>query len=261
MTDITITLHNPTTGQSESMPMANSMTVAEVLELGKALLGMESATGLAKDGKLLTPQSSSLAQVGVASGDLLAVVSTSSWSRPVPPAPASDGQGELDFSSLLAGARTAGGASSVSSRQATTSATSGNSSKTPVYYESMTLADATEYNPHPHAIVTLLQTKEHLFKELRFRSPMLASKLEGKDFDRAVVIWREEMVKGSIGAATAISQSILKENEMKKRIAQNPNDAEAASYFQRKKNKQLVDEQYHQTIQEYPERYDQCDAS
>lgn len=234
------------------------MTVAEVLELAKALLGMDAATALTKDGKVLTPQSSSLAQVGVTNGDLLAAISTPPTRQHAnqqqqrqqmqrPGAAASGGGGGLDFSSLLAGAGTSAPPSSAAARYA------GSTSKTPVYYQGMTLADATEYNPHPEAIVLLLQTKDHLFKELRFRNPMLAAKLDGQPFDRAVVIWRDEMVKGSIGAAAAISQSILKENTMKERIERDPNDAEAKAYFERKKNKQLVDEQYHQTIQEYPE--------
>ena len=86
---------------------------------------------------------------------------------------------------------------------------------------------------------------------------MLASKIDGKPFDQAVRIWREEITKSSINAATQISQSLLKEKTMKQRIEANPNDADAKAYFEKKKNKQLVDEQYHQTVQEYPERYDE----
>ena len=45
---------------------------------------------------------------------------------------------------------------------------------------------------------------------------------------------------------------------MQQRIEANPDDADAKAYFEKKKNKQLVDEQYHQTVQEYPERYDEA---
>ena len=150
MSDITITLHNPLTGQSESLPIANTMTVAEVLELAKALLVTDAATSLSKDGKALGPLTASLAQAGVTNGDLLLVVPPRHQTRQQQQRPASiptsaqapggGGSGGLDFSNLLAGS----GASPSSSSSA--AQPSMNQSKTPVYYQGMQLADAMEYN-------------------------------------------------------------------------------------------------------------------
>jgi DNA damage-inducible protein 1 len=108
-------------------------------------------------------------------------------------------------------------------------------------------------NKHPKAFIQLLQTHEHLFKELNYHSPMLAMKLQNQPYEQAVQIWRDELVKGSIQGATAISDAYHKEKTMQARIQANPNDAEAKLYFEQKQNRQLVQEQYRHCMDEYPE--------
>jgi DNA damage-inducible protein 1 len=233
--DITITLHNPQTGQSESMPLSNTLTLQEVIEFSQALVGVQGHDlVLTKDGKPLTPLTMTLAQAGVTDGDLLAVI------RPRAPAPAPRPAtgGGLDFSSLLGGAAASAPV---------------NDNPTPFYYAGMTINDAMEANKHPKAFVKLLQEHQHLFKELSFHNPVLASKLANQPYERAVQIWREELVKGSISSAAAISNTFHKEREFTERLKNDPNDAQAKAYFEEKKRKQLVNEQYRQAMQEYPE--------
>jgi len=241
MSDITITLCNPATGQSESMPVAPTLTVSELLEWSKALLGMEGNLLLIKDGKTIsTISSQTISQAGVGNGDLIVVMN----SRAAPPAPAprpaATGGGGLDFSNLL-------GASAPSAASAS------NNNPAPIYYAGMTLSDAMISNPHPNAIVKLLQEHSHLFKELNYHNPILAGKLKNKPYKQAVTIWREDRVKGSISSAAAMTQAFHKEKEFKRRLQQNPQDKEAKEYFESKRRKHEVQLQYQQAMQEYPE--------
>lgn len=61
------------------------------------------------------------------------------------------------------------------------------------------------------------------------------------------------MVTLSIRSATARSQTFHKEKAFRQRLEQNPNDAEAKAYFEQKDSQMLVNEQYQQAMQEYPE--------
>ena len=236
MSDITITLCNPSTGQSESMPVAPSLTINELLDWSRALLGMEGNLVLVKDGNPLSTPTQTLSQAGIANGDLLVVM------KPRAPAPAPAPSGGLDFSNLLSGS---------SSSSAAASAT--NDKPTPIDYDGMSLADAVMSNPHPKAIVKVLQDHNHLFKELNYHNPILASKLQNQPYEQAVKIWREDRVKGSISSAAAISQAMHKERDFTRRLQQNPNDAQAKEYFETKKRKEKVNQQYQQAMQEYPE--------
>ncbi|KAL3903615.1 MAG: hypothetical protein SGILL_010379 [Bacillariaceae sp.] len=245
--DITITLHNPQTGQSESMPLSNTLTLKEVIEFSQALIGVQGTLDslvLAKDGKALQPLTATLAQAGVNNGDLLAVVAKRQQRQAPAPRPAAAGSGGvgLDFSNLLGGG--GGGAAAMPVV---------NNNPTPFYFAGMTINDAMESNKHPKAFIKLLQTHDHLFKELSFHNPVLASKLANQPYERAVQIWREELVKGSISGAAAISQTYHKERDFTERLQKNPNDAAAKEYFEGKKRKQQVNEQYRQAMQEYPE--------
>ena len=143
MSDITITICNPQTGQSESIPVANTMTIGEVIEFAKALLGMSGNLVIAKDGRPLASAAQSLAQAGVVNGDLLVVMPASV--RPPAPAPAAP-PGGLDFSNLLGSSASApapapGGLNFSN----LLGAVSGNiDNPTPVFYEGMSLEDAVE---------------------------------------------------------------------------------------------------------------------
>ena len=265
MSDITVTLCNPQTGQSESIPVSTTLTVQELIEWSKALLGMDGDVVLMKDGQPLTNNASqSLTQAGVANGDLLVVMKVAA--RPPVPAPVSSsaaaaaggrGGGGLDFSNLLGSASApapAGGGLNFGNLLASAGASrSSTNNPTPIYYPEMSFHEALEHNPHPKAIVKLIQDHQHLFKEFNFRNPVLAQKLHGQSYENAVKIWRESIVKGSIQSSVEISQTLNKDRDFKLRLQQNPEDKEAKEYFEGKKNKKLVEQQYMQAMQEYPE--------
>jgi hypothetical protein len=123
MSDITITLCDPQTGQSESLPVANTMIVNEVIEFSKALLGMSGNLVLVKDGKPLTNPSQSLMQAGAGGGLDFSSLLGSSSNAAAAAAPAAGGG--LNFSNLLASATV-------------------NDNPTPVYYAGMSFLDALE---------------------------------------------------------------------------------------------------------------------
>jgi hypothetical protein len=98
-----------------------------------------------------------------------------------------------------------------------------------------------------------LQTHAHLSKELNYHSPLLASQLQNQPYEKAVEIWRNHMVKGSIQSANALSQNFHKEKLFQKRLQANPDDEEAKAFFDSKRKRQLVQQHYHQAMEEYPE--------
>ena len=237
MSDFTITVVNPRSGQTETLPLdPSSTTVQEVIGFAQAIFGLDNNNhlGLYKHGAKLN-NTSTLRSAGVVSGDLLAVQEPPR--RPAAaPVSAPPAAGGLDFSSLL-GAAPAPPPSTAR----------------PVYYPGMSLDDAIMHNPHPEAFISLLQSKEHLFKELRYHNPALASKLDRQPAATAVAIWRESLVKGAISTAARRTEEFHEKDQMTKRLANNPNDPEAKEYFASIERKKKVEEQYYQMMEEYPE--------
>ena len=110
--------------------------------------------------------------------------------------------------------------------------------------------------PHStHKINFYIQTHSiHLLVEFSSAQPHLAQQIQQAPTpEKAVEIWRKEMVTSSIRAAASKSQTLLKERTFRQRLQQNPNDAEAKEYFDKKNSQMLVNEQYLQAMQEYPE--------
>jgi len=262
MSEITITLCYSASGASESMPVLPSMSIADCLEFARALLGIEGDLVIAKDGKRLV--GATLRDAGVQHGDILVVVKNNPQIvRPPPPAAA----GGLDFSNLLGSTAAScpaptsvshggggGGGGGLDFSNLLSSSSSRNTSPTPpVYYPGMNLDNAMQHNPHPEAIVKLLQTHSHLTKELNYHNPVLANKLQNQPYEKAVEIWRSHVVKGSIQNANAITQSFHQEQQFQSRLQQNPDDEEAKSFFDSKRKRPLVQQHYHQAMEEYPE--------
>eukprot|EP00533_Pseudo-nitzschia_delicatissima_P003864 CAMPEP_0116091874 /NCGR_PEP_ID=MMETSP0327-20121206/7738_1 /TAXON_ID=44447 /ORGANISM="Pseudo-nitzschia delicatissima, Strain B596" /LENGTH=449 /DNA_ID=CAMNT_0003583255 /DNA_START=99 /DNA_END=1448 /DNA_ORIENTATION=- len=254
MSDITITLHDPSTGRSESMPVPNTLSIQEVLDLGKALLDLEgeSEVVVTKYGKVLGEPNSSktLQEAGVANGDLLAFLKPKRRAPPPPPP-----SGALDFSSLLGNAQASAAASASGLNFSGLLAPQNNhNDDKPVYYPGMSFEEALESNPHPKIVVELLQKHDHLFKEFNYHMPLLARQIQqAPNFEKAVEIWRKEMVTNSIRSAAATSSVFHKERAFRQRLQQNPHDTEAKEYFDKKNSQALVNEQYMQAMQEYPE--------
>lgn len=233
-------------GVSESLPVSlTTMTVKELSEWCSALLGLQGDVQLFKDGRALDP-AMKLEQAGVRHGDLLAAQQQANASNnnniaAVPPPPPA-AVGGLDFSNLLAGASAAsagggggaagqGGGLDFSSLLGQGAAMMGSSNTEPIYYSGMTLNEAWDNNPKPEHIIKLLQAEERLFKELNYHQPMLANKIRNQPYEKAVQIWREEIIKGGIQQAMARTNTFHKENEMKRRLQENSNDEEVSSFL------------------------------
>jgi Aspartyl protease len=265
MTEFSVTLVNAASGQSETLPVSPTTLLSELSEWAVALFGINNANAsqlhLFKDGKRIVHATSlSLQAAGIQSGDVLAVQQQhrapqsggGGGSRVAAPNAASgggSGGGGLDFSSLLAGvsAPSAGGGSGGGGGGGDDSST------VPVYYPGMSLMDAMEYNPHPRQFCTLLQTKEHLFKELRYHDPQTAAKLQSKSLDEAVQIWRENCVRGGISQAMKQTNAFHERQDMEKRLQNDPNDEIAMAYFAKQDAKKKVQQQYLEMMNEYPE--------
>lgn len=264
-TEFSVTLVNAASGQSESLPVSPTTLLSELVEWAAALFGHANASQLHlfKDGKRINNNTSSaglsLQAAGIQSGDVLAVQRAQSQSvrgggggggsRAAPTTASSGGGGGLDFSSLLAG---------VSSQQPAAAAAGGASgggedSIVPVYYPGMHLAEAMEYNPHPRQFCTLLKNHEHLFKELRYYNPQIATKLQSVSLDEAVQIWRETCVRGGISNAMKQTNAFHERQDMEKLLQANPDDAIAKAYFSKADAKKKVQEQYVEMMNEYPE--------
>lgn len=255
MSEFAVTVVDAASGRTETLPLAPSTTIAEVIGFAQALFGISGEIHISNNGKRLEP-SSSLSNAGVVNGDMLAVqrrTSRPTSSAATAPATATTGGGGLDFSNLLnqssapVAASTSGGLnfSNLLSQPA--------AQPTEVYYPGMSLDDAMMHNPHPRAFVSLLKAKDHLFKELRYHNPPLASKIEKVPMEKAVEIWKEEIVKGGIASAVKRTTHFHKNEEMTRRLAANPEDKEAREFFAEIERKKNVEEQYIQMMEQYPE--------
>eukprot|EP00934_Nitzschia_sp_Nitz4_P003983 Nitzschia sp. Nitz4//scaffold21_size171442//66690//68021//NITZ4_002160-RA/size171442-processed-gene-0.48-mRNA-1//-1//CDS//3329542408//3973//frame0 len=250
MSEITITLCNPLTGQSESIPVSPSMSIDECLEFARAILGITGDVVLVKDGRLVAGPS--LSQAGVANGDLLVVMKPQlpAAPRPTPvPAPAPSG-GDLDFSNLFAMANMGGSNTNTNSSSAPAAA-----SGEPhiVYFNGMSFEEAVAHNPHPRSIVKLLQQNQTLFKALNYHRPQLAQKIKDQPYEKAVQIWREDIARASIQSASAVTQNYHKVQDFQRRLRENPDDDEAKAFFDKERKQRLVQQQYFEAMQEYPE--------
>jgi hypothetical protein len=255
MSEITITLTSLITGASESISVSPKITVDELMEWAVALLSPPDNFVLFKDGKPVMSLNQTLEQCGIVHGDLLAVQTGQQRTQTAPAvtgtASGTD-SGGLDFSSLIGGAVPPSSGGTLNFSNLIASAPS-RTPPPPVYYEGMSLHDAMMHNPHPQTFVELLMEHISLFKELNYHQPLLAEKLRGKSVADATNVWREELTKGSIRGAMAQTERLVKENTMRKKLAENPNDPEAKAYFEKLENQKLIMEQYRTVMNDYPE--------
>lgn len=278
--EITITLMNASCGSTESLCIsASATTLTEIVDFSRAFFGheLDVEIHLFRDGKRLNDKRSLTAKAaGIKSGDVIVVMTSAtnadmSLSRRVQGAATSapNTTGTLDFSSLLAQHPTAGnirnGAVATSSipHQQQHTLMDGNILKfqtEPVQWEKINLDDAIQYNPDPDCFAAILfafDSHPNLFKELNHRFPALAKRLRDSydnfGIPAAANVWREEMVKGSIHRAFHEMTEQSKKTEMQRKLAANPSDSEALTYFANQKNQQLIDSQYQMVMDQYPE--------
>ena len=117
----------------------------------------------------------------------------------------------------------------------------------------MNLEEAMQYNPHPQTFIQLLFSNESLWKELNYYQPALAAKLNKQSIMEATRIWRDECVKGGIRAAMKVTEQRHKDKAMKLKRDLHPDDEEAKSYFLKQESMALIQQQYFQMQQEFPE--------
>lgn len=229
-----VTIVAASSGQSETLPVSlGTTTVKDLSEWCVALFGMQGEVHLLKDGRRLDPEMK-LDQAGVTHGDLLAAQEASAQRQQQQPA-AGAPAGGLDFSSLLQSSLPAAGAA----QGAPVAASSGggldfsnllmqqapaNNTDEPVYYNGMHWQEAWDNNPKPEHIVKLLQTHDNLFKQFNYHVPHLIEKIQGQPYEKAVQIWREQILKYGIQGAMKSTNNYHKEQDFKRRLQENPND-------------------------------------
>eukprot|EP00591_Stephanopyxis_turris_P007299 CAMPEP_0195525842 /NCGR_PEP_ID=MMETSP0794_2-20130614/26498_1 /TAXON_ID=515487 /ORGANISM="Stephanopyxis turris, Strain CCMP 815" /LENGTH=480 /DNA_ID=CAMNT_0040656389 /DNA_START=51 /DNA_END=1493 /DNA_ORIENTATION=+ len=284
--EISVTLVNSINGQTETISVSSQQTTLnELADFGIALFSLESSGNnelqLIKDGNVVysrkSDQSSNgddgkkaLADSVIQTGDLILVtIKKASRGQPTGGRQQQAAAGTingLDFSSLLGAATNAAPASNNNNGAALSfsipgleaAAATSSASQTPIEWSGMSLEDAISKNPNPELFIKILHddTKHpNIMKELNYHSPNLASKIKSANGNTkaAAKIWREEMIKGSIGRAIAVTKDTSEEQEMKHRLHLNPMDEEANAYFGKKIQKENVERQYKEMMDQYPE--------
>jgi hypothetical protein len=240
--------------------------LGDLANFAVALLGLSDPISLTKDSRLLftsgSPDSTKpLQSVGLTNGDLILCGPPPRQNPPAAPAPAATGG--LDFSALLNSASASASASAPMPVPPSNGGLTFNLAglgasmkKGPVEWEGMTLDDAMAHNPNPDNLVPLLLNEAkhpNLLKELNYHSPVMAQKLRQAGVKEGPRVYREEIVKGSIKGALYKVETSQKEVDMRTRLQQNPNDAEAAEYFDKRTRAKRVDAQYRQMMEDFPE--------
>lgn len=195
-----------------------------------------------KDGTPIVKLDQTLQEAGIRNGDMLVIQP----SRTV----------EVSSSANATSTRVTGGsaASLAPSGGLDFSALLGTTpSAQPVSFPGMTLDEAMYHNPHPQAFIQLLFSNPTMFNQLNYHRPELADRLRGKSELEATSIWREELTKGSIRGAMAQTERRLREENMKKKLKDDQNDPEAKAYFQKEESKKLIEVQYRNVLENYPE--------
>ena len=234
-----------------------------------------------------------LSTVGIENGDVIAVVKQQaapsnsrtgvSSSSGVQSSNTANSSGGLDFSSLLAATPSTTSSSTVNTNlsvatssgnsggltfnlpllNAQTSLTSNRRSTSstinaaPVEWEGMNLDDAIARNQSPeNFIAVLLNTTKHpnLLKELNYHNPTIANKLKNApNHSAAVQIWRQMKQSSVLNATLTKTMTAQTETEMRRRLMANPMDADANKYFGEQIQKENVQRQYEQMMEQFPE--------
>jgi hypothetical protein len=249
---ISITIVHVTTGKAESLVLLHSATLLELEQLSVGLLDLNLPINLMKDGVILD-SSKTLLEAGVRDGEILSVHEVYDLKYSIPNS-SNSAAAQLDFSSLLTGATSmASHTSIVRESSADTSSWMKVATPEPFYYRGMSLDEAVSHNPHPRAFAKIIMENESLFKELNHHHPLLAEKMKNKSLEEITSLWRDEIVKGSIRAAHSHTERIIQEVKMRDQLSSNPADVEALQFFKDKENRELINAQYQNLMENYPE--------
>ena len=282
---------NPTTGQTETLPVEASTIISEMLQLAAPLLGLDPSSCTLMINQRTLDLSSSVGTAGVNENDLLLVMprlsSQSSSSTAARAAPVPRETGALDFSALLNGGGGGGGLSSAGGGGASgggldfsnllggIGATSSSSisgggggsnslnliphgltrqNSSAVQWQGMTLDDVFQNNTNPAHIVEVIRAQPAVWKELNYHNAELATKLgPDVDMDTAIATMRKHIMSNSQQSFLGNYEKRRTEQEMETRLAKNPYDVEANNYFGEKIAQANIDEQCKQMMAEYPE--------
>jgi len=260
--EITITIAS-TNASSESLTIPSSLSTAELFEIASALLNLPPNSQILKDGRvIMNSENVTLRSCGINNGDLIYIVpNVQNQPQPRQPQPAPMNTGGLDFSSLLGSATSAPPPPSNSNLTFNIAgleyaAAKSNEQKKSVEWDGMTLDDALAQNSNPAFFIPVLFSPKHpnLLKELNYHNPTLCKRLkDAGSIEAAIATFRDEQLKGGMIRAMSTIETKTKEEEMTKRLRQDPLDAEANSYFGEKIKKENVEAQYRQMMEEYPE--------
>jgi Aspartyl protease len=238
---ITITIVHAVSGKTEALALLSSATLLELAQLSMGLFGLNSSINLMKDGVLLD-SSKTLLGAGVKNGDILSAHEFFGLKSDITAA-SNSSVTQLDFSSLLSGAT-----GSTQSKHKNIG-----SEPESYFYPGMSLDEAIHHNSHPRSFAKILMENESLFKELNYHHPLLAEKMKNKSLEEITSLWRDEIVKGSIRAAHSYTERAMNEENMRKRLSGNPADVEALQFFKDKESTELINAQYQNVMENYPE--------
>ena len=258
-----ITITSPETGLTESLPVDPTTIAGDLVQLSAPLLGVDPASSVLSFNQKALDPASTLRDAGIADNELLLVLPRSHFR----PSVAASGQpatqpatqppftlsGGLDFSALLAGGGDGGrGVDNGLNLIPATALTRQNT--TAVQWAGMSLDDVFQNNPNPAHIVEVIRAHPNVWKELNYHDSVLAVKLApGADLLSAIATVREHIMTNSQRSFMGSYEARRIEAHMEARLAQNPYDVEANTYFGNKIAQANVDEQYKQMMAEYPE--------
>ena len=122
----------------------------------------------------------------------------------------------------------------------------------PVYWDGMDLGQVMGANKNPAHIVQIVQSKPQLMLQANFHNEELAQ-IFRKDAKTATKELTKFLMFNSAFSAMSKLKKEGEEEEMKARLEKNKDDEEAKKYFKEKERKQIIDEQYFNIMNEYPE--------
>jgi hypothetical protein len=275
-----VTVIDPDSGATESLPVEPSTSVGDLLQLSSSLLNVDpSSSVLLLNQRPMNP-TDTVGGAGVGENDLLLVVrsapsmnnastappttlSSAPSTNNVPAAaPATTG---LDFSSIFnrdderevgraSGRHNGGLGLAGGGLNLIPAAALARQNSSTVQWAGMSLDDVFQNNTNPAHIVEVIRSQPNVWKELNYHNSDLAAKLSpDADRDSAVETMRRHLLDSSQQTFMGNYELRRTEAEMEARLASNPYDLEANKYFGDKIAQANVDEQYKQMMTEYPE--------
>eukprot|EP00924_Labyrinthula_sp_SR-Ha-C_P013028 maker-scaffold_12-snap-gene-7.49-mRNA-1 protein AED:0.02 eAED:0.02 QI:63/1/1/1/1/1/3/21/368 len=211
-----VTFTDGSDNSSEMLELGEETLVMDLKATLEALFGIPSnQLVLVKHGaELSTSTGSTLKEIGIVDNDFLIVVNSNTRRAASPPPVTSGG----------------------------------------IYFKGMSVLDVLDQNK-PAQAVEIVQNPANpeLINELRYRDQKQLLEIFSKPKAQAIKALQKFMI---VNVATLTVQKLKaksNEEDMRSRLDRNPNDEEAKKYFDEKERKALIQEQYFQVMNNYPE--------